>query len=570
MNIAHNKKYLAILIGILMITTSFIGIYYYENGNVPLTTNGNSSVNNYKINLMPAVENKNSSEKLNNYTLEIYMETPNSVNKNFTTNPNTYNREIFNSTLPFNNYTAILNGSILSSISNCWYNYINAVQNSQLIYYKDNLNALSMQAYAFTQVNTNNSTYVYTYFNNILYNPINILNYKSFDYSFNLNFNMSNPTYIFHHNQTYVNPEYITPGPGSNCKVYEKQVCDYNHDNCHAQELNQTTYNNSYLPLSIMYLNDKDNNSDIAVDSNTIAEYNTNNKVYFKMNDTTTFSSSDTMQSTTPSYQSNNISISSITLVGNKTDNANIFGIPDSTIQITNYKAVVLTDYKKTVYTCFYRNGQEVKQTSSTYSDNYTYYGTPYATLKVLSIGTGMKDRLFSNTSNYSYALGFYQYLLRNNPEILNKTINPGDLYSVSTVSLNVTAYTNAYDELNNVLEGANLFLADLGLDLAIMSAFVAFADFGGAAGYALAAASLAVAAGSLGVTIAQASQPISIGENINAQFNDFTIQNAQTTSNDYPYTFIMYKSEYPEYVEYNGAEHAIYMPEQYIYVTTN
>ena len=109
---------------------------------------------------------------------------------------------------------------------------------------------------------------------------------------------MSNPTYIFHHNQTYVNPKYITPGPGSNGKEYQRSrtVCDYNHDNCHAQELNQTTYNNSYLPLSVMYLNDKDNNSDIALDSNTIAEYHTSNKVYFELNDTTTFSPSKTVQ----------------------------------------------------------------------------------------------------------------------------------------------------------------------------------------------------------------------------------------------------------------------------------
>ena len=569
MNISHNKKYLAILIGILVITTSFIGIYYYENGNVPLTTTVNSPVNNYKIDLKPAVENQNSSEKINNYTLEIYMETPNSINKNFTTNPNIYNRQIFNSTLPFNNYTAILNGSILSSISNCWYNYINAVQNPQLIYYRDNLNALSMQAYAFTQVNTNNSTYVYTYFNNILYNPINILNYKSFNYSLNVNFNMSNPTYIFHHNQTYVNPEYITPGPGSNCKVYEKKVCDYNHDNSYTPELNQTTYNNSYLPLSVMYLNDKDNNSDHARYLNEIVEYDTNNKVYFKMNDTTTFSSSDTVQSTTPSYQSDNLSICSIYLGVDKSDNANIFGIPDSTIQITNYKAVVVTDYKYTVYTCFYRNGQEVRHTSSTHAANYTNKDI-FATLKVLNIGNGMKNVGFHNTSEYSYALGFYHYLLRNNPEILNKTIGAGDSYSVATASLNVSAYTNAYDELNKVLEGANLFLANLGVDLAVMSAFVAFADIGGAAGYALAASSLAVAAGSLGVAIAQASQPISIGENINAQFNDFTLTNEKINPSDNPYTFIMYKSEYPEYIEYNGAEHAVYMPEQYIYVTTN
>jgi hypothetical protein len=320
-----------------------------------------------------------------------------------------------------------------------------------------------------------------------------------------------------------------------------------------------------------MDLNDINSNTDNAIYSNSISESNSNKNVNFKFNDTTTYNSKYTVQSTAPSYVSPDLSVSSITLVAGKQVPVNIYGIPNTTIQLTGYRSVTVVDYKYTLYLCYYKNGEEVRQTSSTHSEDHTNYGNPYATLKVLSVGSGVNDIGFSISNKtqekYIYAIGFYNYLLKNNTEILNEAVSAGNFYSVSTLSLNVTTYTNAYDTLNKVLTSANLFLGGLGIDLAIMSVSAAAFDLGGAAGYALAVASLIATAGSLGIAIAQAAQPLSVAENINAEFNTVSLLN-EKIGTGLPFNFIMYKSEYPENVEYNGSYHAIYVPEPYIYVT--
>lgn len=555
-----------------MVSISFIGIHYYMNSPNNLNNNNN---NNYKINLIPYFRNINNKSKPKNYNIIIYMENPKSINNGFTNKTYKYNIELLNETLPFNNYTVSLNKIVLKNISSEWYNYIKSTDNNEIVNYIANQNDLSMQVYAFTYINNNNTTYVYTYFNNILYNPLNIINNNYFNYSLNVYFNINNPTYVYNNSNNTTNntnnPDYITPGPGSHCCVRERKACDYNNDHTYTQELNQTTYNNSYLPIEIMYLNDTDNNTDYAEYSNSISEFNSSQNVNFQFNDTTTYSKTDTVQSTTPSYVSPDLSVNDIFLVTMHNNPANIYGIPNSTLQITNYRPVTVTDYKYTVYYCYYKNGEEVKKTSKTYSEDHTDYGNPYATLKILSVGSNIQNVNFNienkTQREYIYALGFYQYLLKNNTKILNKTIKAGDMYSISTFSLNVTTYTDAYNTLNRVLTGANLFLGDLGVDLAIMSVSAPAFDLGGAAGYALAFSSLLVAAGSLGVAIEQASQPISVANNINAEFNTITLQNSKNGVGA-TFNFTLYKSEYPEYIQYNGTYHAVYVPEPYIYVT--
>ena len=99
------------------------------------------------------------------------------------------------------------------------------------------------------------------------------------------------------------------------------------------------------------------------------------------------------------------------------------------------------------------------------------------------------------------------------------------------------------------------------------MSVSAAAFDLGGAAGYVLAAASLVAAAGSLGIAIAQAAQPLSVAENINGQFNTMSFNN-ENIGTGAPFNFVLYKSEYPENIEYSGAYHTMYVPEPYIYVT--
>ncbi len=554
-----NKKYIAIIIAIIFITTAFIGIHIVNNN-----TNVDTNNNNFKINVKPYI-NSNITPEF--YSLSIYIEKPSYIN--YTETPYKYNVNILNKTLPFKNNTLYLNNNIIKNVSEQWYNNLKSSNN--IVNYISNKNSLSMQLYGFAFINKDNKTYVYSYFNNILYNPINIINTNSFNYNLSMFFNYNNPVYVFSGNNTNNTPESITPGPGSNCCVHERKVCDYNHDHSYTQELNQTTYKNSYLPVSIMNLHDANNNTDIATYSSSISEFNSSKNVNFKFNDTTTYSSTDTVQSTTPSYISPDLSVNDITLVAEKQYPVNIYGIPNATLQLTNYRSVIVTDYKYTLYLCFYKNGEEVRHSSSTHSEDHTNYGNPYGTLKVLSAGSGVKDTGFSISNKtqreYIYAIGFYQYLLKDNTEILNKTLNAGNFYSVSTLSLNVTTYTNAYDTLNKVLTAANLFLGGLGLDLAIMSVSAAAFDLGGAAGYVLAAASLVAAAGSLGIAIAQAAQPLSVAENINGQFNTMSFNN-ENIGTGAPFNFVLYKSEYPENIEYSGAYHTMYVPEPYIYVT--
>jgi len=112
-------------------------------------------------------------------------------------------------------------------------------------------------------------------------------------------------------------------------------------------------------------------------------------------------------------------------------------------------------------------------------------------------------------------------------------------------------------------LDDANIFLGYLGFELALA---VALGVVPGAGETADAAALIALtaAAGSLGIAMVQASQPISVGENINGYLNTMEFYDEGNT----PLNFVMYKSEYPEYVEYNGTDHAVYVPEPYVYVT--
>ncbi len=76
-----------------------------------------------------------------------------------------------------------------------------------------------------------------------------------------------------------------------------------------------------------------------------IAEYNDSNKVYFQFNDTTTYSKTNKIQST-PSYISPDLSISTIALAVGKNEPAYIYGITNSTLQITNYGPITVTDYQ--------------------------------------------------------------------------------------------------------------------------------------------------------------------------------------------------------------------------------
>ena len=199
-----NKKYLAVLISLLIIATSLGGFYYYENGNTLHVDTGKkvstvTKLNNvtkdqngiYKINVIPNMQGSENSYKISCYSISIYIETPKSIDINFTDNP-VCNVEILNKTLPFTNCTVQLNGSILRNISSEWYNYFNKTCKNQIESYKDGSNSLSMQVYAFAYENTWDKKYEYPYSNNILYDPIKILSTNSFNYSLNISFNMDN------------------------------------------------------------------------------------------------------------------------------------------------------------------------------------------------------------------------------------------------------------------------------------------------------------------------------------------------------------------------------------------
>ena len=191
-----NEKHLAVLISILIIATSIAGVYYYENVNlshVNISTNHNTQTNHqadiYKIKFIPSMHGSQNATEITIYSIMIHMETPKSIDKNFTDNP-VCNVEILNKTLCFNNCTVKLNGSILRNISSEWYNYFNKTCKNQIESYENGSNSLSMQVYAFADIGTYGKIYEYTYFNNILYNPIKILSTNSFNYSLNVNFNM--------------------------------------------------------------------------------------------------------------------------------------------------------------------------------------------------------------------------------------------------------------------------------------------------------------------------------------------------------------------------------------------
>ena len=199
-----NKKYLAVLISILIIATSLAGVYYYENGNpqhintvkkIYTGTKPNNVTNDkngiYDIKLIPEMQDSEVADEITSYSISIYMETPKSIDKNFTDNP-ACNVEILNKTLYFNNCTVKLNGSILQNISSEWYNYFNKTCKNQIESYENGSNSLSMQVYAFADIGTYGKIYEYTYFNNIPYNPIKILSTNSLNYSLNVNFNMDN------------------------------------------------------------------------------------------------------------------------------------------------------------------------------------------------------------------------------------------------------------------------------------------------------------------------------------------------------------------------------------------
>jgi hypothetical protein len=200
----RNKKHLAVLISILIISTSLAGIYYYENEN-PLHVNAIKKINTgaklnnvtndqngiYDIKLIPNMQDSEIADEITSYSISIYMETPKSIDIHFTDNP-ACNVEILNKTLYFHNSTVKLNGSILQNISLEWYNYFNTTCKNQIESYENGSNSLSMQVYAFADIGTYGKIYEYTYFNNIPYNPIKILSANYFNYSLNVNFYIDN------------------------------------------------------------------------------------------------------------------------------------------------------------------------------------------------------------------------------------------------------------------------------------------------------------------------------------------------------------------------------------------
>lgn len=396
---------------------------------------------------------------------------------------------------------------------------------------KNTLN-VSLTLYSDYIIQTNDTLYVYQYFDNIPYSLDRLPNqFNATSY-----FDLSHPSFTFKiGSSSNIQPQ-LTCAPNTNCQTTTTIV-------------NQTTITGP-LPLMVAAINNT-SQSYLAYDfaslqgsielSFTSASASSSNKPAYSI----------TEISTQPSWSGtdNNFSYVNIPAAAYPTNLANIsmIYIPDVT-----YNAVELrTDYYALQGTC------------------YVYLGSVYSTsISVVSIvnnNFNPKINYLRNLANSPYWFQVINSISFTNTYTIN--LAPNSYIDYVTYTQYATGYTSVADALNTALNAVSIAVSSIGFGLAIADALSILPGAGTAAD-AISLINLSLAGVGLDLSIISAFSSIMYSTNAKLTFNSVGLSNLPNPYTDLSNNLIvyLYQATNQSFVVINGNTYYFNSPFTYIY----
>ena len=534
-----NRKAVVIIISILAVLSFSIPLsaYYIDHASKSVAPGPQIEVRTQILNenASPFISGPGSGLNLSNVTVAIFSPVPTSLNSSHTFNLSDVNQTNNPYEVRLFQGNANAQGIVMGHLSDQFFTIVKEWKN----YMQNNTQQVSLMMYASLLYERNNSLYVYSYYNNIPFNPMSTEFLNSVPgvlsaFNLSISFDIAHPSDVFPVNATATPAGTI--GPGS-CRT-------------------QTDYTTTY---------DKTINTEIPLMSATLGP-NSNSELNYGF---TSFSGSlemsfnsaskNTLQSyaimtSSPSWSGTDNSFAessaSMNAYPQSNENVSMIYIPSVTLHVVATE--ITYQYDEVTY-CKYVNGGTTTSITVTGVSNSNF--DPYETF-------------LSNVANSPYWYAIFGALAHTSDGQVS--LSPGQTYSQWSFTGAASGYTSAASAEQTAVNAVSVTMAGIGLGLAVATAAGVIPGASSAAD-AVDLVNEALAGASLDLAILSAFSSISYSTTLQMQYNTFNVGNAALggTSGSNLNVNIFQASSQTQ-LDANGGVYYVNMPLTYVVGTAN